>query len=387
MRDPTSRLGDAPTVSRATGCPRRSAHEASSRGGPPSLVALATLLLLLGGCTPGSFVARRILRAPNSYPDWLAPAPRVVLDFQPRIAEGLPRQSWDAPAPRVLPGDAARLSYRIVPPARYQLTVTQHPGVHRGRPTAEFRFDRQVPAPPHPNLPQPLGTVFLLHGYGLSQGSMLPWALLCGDLGWQSILVDLRGHGRSTGHRISFGPAELDDLDALLAHLDAQAPLPRPIVVLGVSFGGALALQWTASQPALDSAIAIAPYPRLAPAIERIRDEFAPGVPRCLVRAAARSIPGLLGLQPGELDPVAHLRPRAPDALLMASTHDAIAPPRDVEELQVACLDGSSLAVVHGPPHEELQFRLDLLGAHVRRWLGDAAANGPTAPATSRLKP
>lgn len=381
MCDPTSRPGDFHAGSKAAGKPHPPGRWVPSRGGILPLAVLATLLLLLGGCTPGAFLARRILRAPNSYPDWLAPAPRVVLDFQPRIAEGLPRQSWDAPSPRTLPNDAARLSYRIVPPARYQLTVSQHPGTHRGRPTAEFRFDRQIPAPSHPNLPQPRGTVILLHGYGLSQGSMLPWALLCGDLGWQSILVDLRGHGRSTGRRISLGPAELDDLDALFAHLDATSRLPRPIVVLGVSLGGALALQWTASQPALDSAIAIAPYPRLAPAIERIRDEFAPGVPRSLVRAAARSIPGLLGLQPEALDPVAQLRPRAPDALLIGSTHDTIAPPRDVEELHGACTSRSRLLVVDQLSHEQLPFHLPGLAPEIQRWLDDRLPR-PDAPLT-----
>ncbi len=40
-----------------------------------------------------------------------------------------------------------------------------------------------------------------------------------------------------------------------------------------------------------------------------------------------------------------------------------------------------------GPPHEELQFRLDLLDAYVRRWLSVAAADSAAAPAPSRQEP
>lgn len=347
----------------------------------PLALLIALAACLLGGCTPGTFLAHRILRAPNSYPDWIAPDARVLLDFQTNVVMGLPRHAFQAPASPILPGDPARLAYRIVPPAAYRPVVLASNWTHRGRPMSEFTFTRQVPAPPIDGLQQPLGTVVLLHGYGLSQGSMLPWAFLCADLGWHSILVDLRGHGRSTGRRVSFGPAEVADLDALLGHLDHPRPLPRPIVVLGVSFGGSLALRWVAQNPALDSAIAIAPYPRLAPAIERIRDDFAPGVPRFMVRAAAAAIPGILGLHPSDLDPVANLNPRPPMALLMASDHDVIAPPRDVEQLQLGCAGGSRLHVVAGPTHEQLPFQLASLAPVIKPWLASRSPSAtPRAP-------
>lgn len=328
---------------------------------------------LLAGCTPGGILAGRILRSPNRYPEWVAPDARLYLDFNPRIVEGLPRRTFDAPGVEPLADDPARLSYRVVPPAQYRLVAHVKHSVERGRPKPEYRFDRAIPAPPHPNLATPAGTVFLLHGYGLSQGSMLPWAFWCGDLGWNSVLVDLRGHGRSTGRHISFGPAEVQELQLLLRHLERDGPLPRPILVLGVSYGGALALRWAAASPDIHSAIAIAPYPRLGPAAENIRADFAPAVPAFLVRQAIGALPRRLGVPPEDLDTLGTLRTRRPKALLLASDADVIAPPRDVEELQVACLEASRLAVVHGPPHEELQFRLELLDAHVRRWLAEAA--------------
>ena len=350
-------------------------------------VALAVVAGLLAGCTPGGILAGRILRSPNRYPEWVAPEARLYLDFNPRIVEGLPRRTFDAPGVAPLAADPARLSYRIVPPAQYHLVARVTHSLERGRPKPEYHFDRTIPAPPHPAPASPRGTVFLLHGYGLSQGSMLPWAFWCGDLGWNSVLVDLRGHGRSTGRRISFGPAEVQELQSLLRHLERDGALPRPILVLGVSYGGALALRWAASSPDIHSAIAIAPYPRLGPAAEHIRADFAPAVPAFLVRQAIDVLPRRLGVPPEDLDTLDALRMRRPKALLLASDADVIAPPRDAEELQVACLDGSRLAVVHGPPHEELQFRLDLLGAHVRRWLMDATDGSTKEPAPSAQAP
>lgn len=339
---------------------------------------------LLAGCTPGGFLAGRILRSPNRYPEWVAPDARLYLDFNPGIVEGLPRHTFDAPGVAPLANDPARISYRVVPPAQYRLVAHVKHLVERGRLKPEYRFERAIPAPPHPAGTKPRGTVFLLHGYGLSQGSMLPWAFWCGDLGWNSVLVDLRGHGRSTGRHISFGPAEVRELEALMQHLERDAPLPRPIVVLGVSYGGAMALRWAAASRDIHSAIAIAPYPRLGPAAEGIRADFAPAVPAFLVRQAIGALPRRLGVPPEDLDTLGALRKGRPKALLLASDADVIAPPGDVEELQVACLEGSRLAVVHGPPHEELQFRLDLLDAHVRRWLADSADGLPKAPGLPR---
>ncbi len=336
-------------------------------------VLLAFLASLAAGCTPAGFIAGRILRAPNRQPEWVAPDPRVYLDFNPRFVEGLPRRSFDAPGLAPLADDAARLSYRVVPPAAYHLVarVTNHVEGRISRP--EYQFDRTVPAPPIAGLQHPRGTVVLLHGYGLSQGSMLPWAFWCGERGWRSILVDLRGHGRSTGRRISFGPVEVAELQALLEHLDQSEPLPRPIVVLGMSFGGALALRWAASNPAIHSAVALAPYPRLGAAAERMRADFAPAFPSFLLRQAMASIPRSLAVPPQVLDTIASLPPRPPRALLVASDADVIAPPRDVEELHAACRHGSALMVVHGVSHEELMLRLDLAGDTVERWLHQAA--------------
>jgi pimeloyl-ACP methyl ester carboxylesterase len=352
--------------------------------------------LLLTGCSPSRFIANRLVKAPNSYPTWFAPEPRVYLGYQPRITDQLQLEAMMATWSRyftnghVLPGgqfpfetnnavtpamverfgqDPARIVYRVVPPAAYNLKITATNWLENGREKAEFSFRRNIPAPPLPGLARPVGTVFLLHGYGLDHESMLPWAFWFGERGWQAVLVDLRGHGRSTGKSISFGPVEVAELRGLLSHLERKGRTPSPVIAMGVSYGATIALRWTASDPRLSSAIAIAPYARLGDAIENIRKDFASWVPSSWIQTGVRGVPEAVGAKPGDLDTLQAIQGRSVRALLMAGGRDVIAPVSAVETLQLACTPGSNLWVLDGSNHEALPFRFNDLAPAVERWL------------------
>ena len=108
----------------------------------------------------------------------------------------------------------------------------------------KFTFRANVPGATNRWTAAPRGTVVLLHGYGLAQFSMAPWALRLGQEGWRCVLVDLRGHGKSTGRRIYFGMKEANDLTQLLDALAHDGQLREPVGVMGESYGAALALRW-----------------------------------------------------------------------------------------------------------------------------------------------
>lgn len=372
-------------------------------------VAVTLLALACWGCSPGRFLAGRLAGAPNRYPTWFAPEPRVYLGFPPRITESLPIETLEIlrqasvigasldhqPSPESIPipyapvsvGKAARqpltLAFRIVPPADYQIRVAATNWIENGREKAEFTFLRQLPAPPlPPGIPR-RGTVFLLHGYGLNQDSMLPWAFWLGERGWQSVLVDLRGHGRSTGATVSFGPVEATDLETLLDHLIVQHRAPGPVIALGVSYGAALALRWTASDPRLDSAIAIAPYDRLDAAVENLRSDFASWLPRAWVRQAVRHLPAVLELPQAELDTRTPMSRCPVPALLLAGGNDRIAPVSEVERLHNLASPGSRLWVLDGSNHEALPYRFPELTPPIARWLEERVAQPGPTPRTS----
>ena len=77
-----------------------------------------TMLLLPAlatGC--GTFVAHRMIEAPNTYPSWLAPPAPVLLAFDENLLTNSPARFADVGPP------SARLHYRVVEPADYHLKV------------------------------------------------------------------------------------------------------------------------------------------------------------------------------------------------------------------------------------------------------------------------
>ncbi len=151
------------------------------------LLPLFLAALALGGTGCGTFVAHRMVQAPNTYPTWFAPEPRRTLGFSPKMLTNFPARFLEVGPP------AAKLRYRVIDPADYQLKVTSTNWVAHDRTHFEFTFNATVPAASNAWTAAPRGTVVLLHGYGISQFAMAPWAMCLGQAGWRCVLVDLRG--------------------------------------------------------------------------------------------------------------------------------------------------------------------------------------------------
>src|SRR5262249_52960654 len=129
----------------------------------------------------------------------------------------------------------------------------------------------------------PRGTVVLLHGYGVAGFEMLPWAFLLAQEGWRCVLVDLRGHGKSSGRQIYFGIQEVRDLRALLDQLQEDHRLITPVSVIGHSYGAVLALRWRMKDPRIDKVVAISPYAELSRAILSVSEQYAPWLPKSFI--------------------------------------------------------------------------------------------------------
>jgi hypothetical protein len=127
---------------------------------------LLLLLPALGtGC--GSFVARRMAQAPNTYPSWLAPSAPVLVSFNDSLLTNSPARFADVGPP------PARLRYRVVEPADYHLKVISTNWIARGGVRYKFTFRAGTPIQTNAWTATPRGTVVLLHGYGLAEFSMI----------------------------------------------------------------------------------------------------------------------------------------------------------------------------------------------------------------------
>lgn len=327
---------------------------------PTALVLLAAALW--AGCTPSGFVARQLVRAPNTFPQVVSPEPRVYFTFPEAVLETVPLQRATVGMPPVT------LAYRILPPAAHDLTLilTNHVGPSGPRPL--FLFRGSVPGTPTAFTEHPRGTVVLLHGYGLSQDSMVPWALILAEAGWRCVLVDLRGHGDSTGDRIYFGRREASDLTALIDELVRRDQASWPVAAVGVSYGAAVALRWQIEEPRVRSGVAISPYARLGDAVEGLREDYAAWLPAGVIRRATEKIPALIGVEPVGLDPLDWIRKDPVTALFVAAGDDVVAPPEAVRNLARAA-GPSPVIEVEGVGHEMLPFQVDELREPVERWL------------------
>ncbi len=230
------------------------------------LLMLVVVILDTAGC--GSFIAHRIVQAPNTYPTWFAPEAPVSLGFSPKFLTNFPVHVVSVGPP------AAQMRYRIVEPADYHLVVTSSNWMKHGKPQYDFTFRADVPGRTNGWTAAPRGTVLLLHGYGLAQFSMAPWALRLAEEGWRCVLVDLRGHGKSTGKRIYFGTRETNDLSQLLDQLARDGHLVGPVAAVGESYGASLALRWKGVEPRVGAVVAIAPYAVFSNAVLNIAHEY-----------------------------------------------------------------------------------------------------------------
>jgi pimeloyl-ACP methyl ester carboxylesterase len=322
---------------------------------------LLFLTLATAGC--GSFVARRMAQAPNSYPQWFGSLARVELAFDQNFLTNFPERFTDVGPSR------ARLSYRIVEPADYHLQVSSTNGCKHGRPYLTFDFHTTMPGQSNVWTVAPRGTVVLLHGYGLAQFAMAPWAMRLAEDGWRCVLVDLRGHGKSTGKRIYFGVWETQDLTQLLDALARDDQLAPPVAAVGESYGAALALRWKGVERRIASVVAIAPYAELSNAVMNICHDYAKWLPAGLVRSGLRKLPAVLEVAPAELDTTTALARNPVVALFVAGADDKISPATEVRRLYEQAATGSELVVVPHATHEALPYYFDQLVPPVLTWL------------------
>ncbi len=110
---------------------------------------------------------------------------------------------------------------------------------------------------------RPRATVFVLHGVRDSQATMGEWASLLTREGYRAVLVDSRGHGRSTGDVLTYGVNEARDLGVVLDAVAAREGPLGPIGAMGHSYGAATAILWAGKEPRVRAVVAVSPFASL----------------------------------------------------------------------------------------------------------------------------
>ncbi|MEM1109142.1 MAG: alpha/beta fold hydrolase [Planctomycetota bacterium] len=91
----------------------------------------------------------------------------------------------------------------------------------------------------------PVATVLILHSFydTINKRWYLMWARMLAEEGYRVVLVDQRGHGRSTGDWATYGVREMGDMQRVLDVLEEKNLLVEPLGLWGLSFGGSTAVR------------------------------------------------------------------------------------------------------------------------------------------------
>jgi hypothetical protein len=197
-----------------------------------------------------------------------------------------------------------------------------------------------------------LGSVLHLHGNAANVSNHLPLVAWLPAAGFDVLMLDYRGFGRSQGRPTLDGV--VDDAAAALAYLRTRPGVDgRRLVVLGQSLGGATALRLLArDSDGVRLAVieaAFASYRGIARDAARQSVVLAPLAP-----IATPMLPG------AQADPVAALKGLRVPLLIVHGTADEVIPFRHGEQLAAAAPTGTQLVRVDGARHMESLSRTDV---------------------------
>jgi pimeloyl-ACP methyl ester carboxylesterase len=324
--------------------------------------------LALAGCNYD--IAKDLVKAPNRQsPDRGVDAPAEVL-AEYHVSQQL-RVNVGPPAASVLvwvvnPIDSHQKKLSLGPDVDGQPVVLLTDQPQNSPSVASFT------APPLPR-----ATVFMLNGLGdrMESPSYEFYSLLIASEGYRVVMLDLRGHGRSTGDHITYGFRESRDLVQILDALQRQGMICGPVGVVGISYGGAMAICWAAIDPRVRAVVALEPFSSLREATRDAGPSLL-GADRWMFSGEdLQKVAGIMGrmegFDPNRDSPLAAIARCKTPVLLIHGKSDTFLRPEHSIRLHEAALDHSRLILVDGANHFDLWLKgLPMIPREINAWFG-----------------
>jgi len=216
------------------------------------------------------------------------------------------------------------------------------------------------------------GTLLLLHGYLQNRNFIVPWAVRLAQAGYRCALVDLRGHGDSTGSHISFGAFEARELSQVLDDLQRRGWDVSRVGVFGVSYGASVALVTAGQDPRIARVVALQPFASAERAVpELMRGAFAAqarGISDRQFAAAHAKEAKIAGFDWADADVPAALRRTSAPVLFLHGEQDNWVSPEHSRELMKHAPAGSRLITLARDNHLSLPFQIDPIAGEVIAW-------------------
>jgi uncharacterized protein len=204
--------------------------------------------------------------------------------------------------------------------------------------------------------PSPNGDwVLLYHGVADNRSGTLGYAKLLLRHGYSVVMMDSRAHGASGGDMATYGWKERHDTVAIVDALYSTERV-RHLYALGISMGGAIALQSAAVEPRIEGVIAEDPFADLREvSYDYAGLHFSPLLGKTLFRTASivgiREMGKAGGFNPDDVSPEKAVAARSFPVLLICGTRDYTIPCRHAERIYAAASGPKELWIVDGAEH------------------------------------
>jgi alpha-beta hydrolase superfamily lysophospholipase len=192
----------------------------------------------------------------------------------------------------------------------------------------------------------PRGTVVFLHGLADNRGSSVGIADHFLRRGFDVLAYDSRAHGESTGDACTYGFYEKQDLRRVLDRVDA-----KPIILMGVSLGAAIALQEAAEDQRVSAVVAVSSFSDLRTAARERAPFFAS---RANIAEAFKIAEAAAIFRADDVSPMIAAAHITAPTLLIHGDHDNETPPAHSSRIFAALHEPKRLIMVPGAGHNHV---------------------------------
>ncbi len=189
------------------------------------------------------------------------------------------------------------------------------------------------------------GTLVYLHGVADNRSSAAGLVQRFTRRGIAVAAYDSRAHGESDGEACTYGYFEKEDLRQVIAALE-----DGPVVLVGTSLGGAVALQAAVDQPRVAGVVAAEVFSDLKTVIRERVPRF---VPHWALRRALRSAEKRARFAVSEVSPREAAGALTIPVLLVHGAEDRHTPPEHSRRIRAALSGTAELILVEGAAHNE----------------------------------
>jgi pimeloyl-ACP methyl ester carboxylesterase len=209
-------------------------------------------------------------------------------------------------------------------------------------------------------LDTPRGTVLVLHGYRNRAEWMRDTARDFAEAGYRSVIVEMRGHGSSSGDFITFAACEAHDVRQVIDQLDRLDLIEGDLGVWGISMGAATAIKLAAIDSRVRTVVAVAPYTHMRDVVPGFVRLFMPVYGWVLSDAKIQELvdeaTAEAGFSPADTDILAAMEQVQAPVLILHGTWDILVPPDMGEQLMAAAPPGSELRRLGATGHVGAMF-------------------------------